>query len=462
MRTPTNQSCRTDFQSVRQNNTDGLEIRPTGTWPSVLPLLSTDYCLLSTPPHRRAFTLVEMLVVLTLIIILASIAVAFVPRTNQRSKTSQAASSLQGWLLIAKQWAKRDQVPTGLRIFPGMTYPNTIAPNSAYRTDVQYIQQPPDYTARIPSQVGAGVGGYLNTVVTTSPLGTTHVMISAPSAVGGQQPVPVPGAVIDLFGGFTSAAPSSSWLVQPGDYLEINGGGPLYGISKVVNSGGLPGGPGDTLVLTSPISIPSGANVNVSYRVIRQPRILPGEPSLLLPQDTAIDTGASFPTRPDVAVPPPLPTPIDILFNPSGTVSLTGGTASGNVVLWVRDVTQDGFVDDQALITVYARSGTIAAYPVDTSTTTTLAANALKSLALGVPSPLTLQSAVGVQSGTYLLIDAGAATQEVVFVSDTPNGNQVNVFAAGTNHGLFNHHNARGSVLVNPYSFALQAATGGM
>ena len=83
--------------------------------------------------RRVALTLVEMLVVMSLVALLAALVVAFVPRLQEHQKANRGAEQLQGWLLIAKQWAKRDGVPTGLRLSPGV---------SGLCTSLQYIQQP--------------------------------------------------------------------------------------------------------------------------------------------------------------------------------------------------------------------------------------------------------------------------------------------------------------------------------
>src|SRR3989442_1738471 len=95
--------------------------------------------------RRRAFTLVEMLVVLALILMLTAVAIAFIPRVTERQKTARGADQLQGWLFIARQWAKRDGRPTGLRIQQGRIYPSAASPNANYRTELQYIQQPAPY-----------------------------------------------------------------------------------------------------------------------------------------------------------------------------------------------------------------------------------------------------------------------------------------------------------------------------
>jgi prepilin-type N-terminal cleavage/methylation domain-containing protein len=390
--------------------------------------------------QRRGFTLIEMLVVLALVLILAGISVAFIPRTNQRSRTVQAADRLQGWLLLAKQWAKRDGVPTGIRIFPGATYPNTISPNGLYCTDLQYIQQPPDYNYRVSYSSGVTMNSVLGNSTSSAPVTQVTVVAptNAPSSYG-----TLLSTAIDLYGGQSNN--SSLWLVQPNDYLEINGGGPLYLITAV----GSGSGTAATLGLNSAATVPTSGNV--SYRVIRQPRILPGEPSLLLPQGAIIDLSLSAASANTAK------TAVDVVFAPSGSV-IGPTTPSGKIILWVRDATQDGLVDDQTLITVYVRTGFIAAHPVDTSSATTLtgtvAANA---------TSITLGSTSGVTAGSALLIDAGpGALYPEVGTAVSISGNNVTL-AYGLKYGHPQPgYTAPVQVYVNPYSFTQDGKSSGM
>lgn len=69
-------------------------------------------------PDRSGFTLVELLVVILLMLVLAALAVLFVPRVNERRKSAIAAEQVQTALLTAKQRAVRDQAPRGVRIQP--------------------------------------------------------------------------------------------------------------------------------------------------------------------------------------------------------------------------------------------------------------------------------------------------------------------------------------------------------
>src|SRR6267154_2106627 len=85
---------------------------------------------------RRGMTLVELLVVMVIMLILATIVVAFAPGFSDAQKVARGADQLQGWLLSARQSARTNRVPTGLRL---------IVSNNVV-TDLLYIQQPPIFT----------------------------------------------------------------------------------------------------------------------------------------------------------------------------------------------------------------------------------------------------------------------------------------------------------------------------
>src|SRR6516165_9458141 len=65
---------------------------------------------------RPAFTLVEMLVVLSIVLLLAILVAVFAPKVSERQKTASAGDRLQGWLVSARSVAKRDRTPTGIRL----------------------------------------------------------------------------------------------------------------------------------------------------------------------------------------------------------------------------------------------------------------------------------------------------------------------------------------------------------
>jgi len=142
--------------------------------------------------------------------------------------------------------------------------------------------------------------------------------------------------------------------VQPGDYLEVQGGGLMYRIVSVTPS---------KLFLdrapATPMAVPTA-----QYRIIRQPRVLAGETTLKLPQDVAIDASLTWKIGGG-----PGGQYTDIMFAPSGRVLNPPGV--DKIILWVRDYTLDSPTQNEpVLISISVQNGYIAAHPVNLSDTT--------------------------------------------------------------------------------------------
>lgn len=311
---------------------------------------------------RRGMTLVELLVVMVIILILATIVVAFAPGFQDAQKVSRGADQLQGWLLMARQWAKKDRVPTGLRLF--------VTNNQV--TDLQYVQQPPTYT--VPFNIGSVPPNFrrLTTLATPSTLqlepATAAGSVLAPGGLG------APPNIGDFSGGSGLLSDRSAWPVQAGDFLVIKGS--IYQVIDFSSSTSPPGPPGECDRVTvatnvNPVLVNgSGTNVFTSdYYFVRGPRPLTGESTLKLPQDVAIIIDSGQPNyRSNVS--PNASGVIDILFSPSGEV--LSPVSSNKVILLIRDVTkpilsQTGSLNilDDTLIAVSSRTGLIAAQPVN-------------------------------------------------------------------------------------------------
>jgi prepilin-type N-terminal cleavage/methylation domain-containing protein len=284
---------------------------------------------------RSGFTLIELIVVLSIILFLATIAALLLPQILERERASQGASQVQGWLMIARGRAIRDQAPRGIRLNLN-TDPASAATNVV---NLQYIEQPEDL---------GGANGWPITAI-NSAAGSASVDFTAADFTN-NDPLGVGGT-------------SDNWLVRAGDYLEIKGGGTMYQITGVANIAGQANGPGNRLVLAStPVAV---TTPTWQYRIIRQPRVLAGEDTLQLPQDVAVDLtlslGCNGATRTALST---FSNSVDILFDRFGNV--TGPAAMfDRMILWVRDTTLDVDNGDQTLIAIGCRSGNIEAHAVN-------------------------------------------------------------------------------------------------
>lgn len=309
---------------------------------------------------RQAFTLVEMLVTVSIFLFLATLTVAFMPKITEKQRATRGASQLQGFLAVAKQWAKRDQSLRGIRLLPGndaacLNPPyrdSTGAVRSDWVHEIQYVDQPPDWSDSTKSLTGTFSG--------------TSYVVTATS-----------GYTIDFFGGF-AATDSSLWPVQVGDYFQWTGTGGTDPNLIVFRVTGV-----TSTTLTCYTTLTTGTSTSgTNWSVIRAPRPRAGEAPLSLPDNVAIDvsTNVSYSNSLGSGVtstgytPPPY---VDILFDPSGAISRWSG-ASDKIQLWVRDISQDPvagttskFNGDQLLITIYVRTGLIAAHPVDVTSSGT-------------------------------------------------------------------------------------------
>jgi hypothetical protein len=297
-----------------------------------------------------------MLVVIVILLVLATLAVMFVPNIQGQQRAAEGGTQLQSWLAIARQRALRDQTAGGIRLLPGATH-------SQWVTEAQYIVQPEDFT-----------GGMLTTL--NPPLVPTPDLYKLVFAF----PVGT-----DLYGG--SPSDPTLWTVQPGDYIELFGSGLVRRVKNILAA--------NVLELVSPVPYPIYTPTG-NYRIIRRPRPLEGADKLTLPTDIAIDLFTNLDGAPPAAPvldPPITGVPVgynnpivpvidpsgnlvgwDILFAPSGRI-IGDQAASSSVILWVRDVTlpiydagTQGIVGTPTLVTIYTRSGLTAAHPVDEST----------------------------------------------------------------------------------------------
>ncbi len=283
------------------------------------------------PRRRNAFTLIELLVVMALILVIFSLGIGYVVFGQDNQHSVSAAQTVTGALLNAKQRARRDGVPTGIRIL--FTTNNGVTQAS----QLQLVQQPGDYNAGL-LQVSAAA---TNTLTFTG---------------------------VDFQGGAAYMGEIDEATIQIGDYFTLNGVPTPHRINAI---SGAVGGP-QTIVMDSPTSLPVAAGA--PYAIIRSPRRLPSEDVIQLPAGVVIDNSTvdgttlcqNLPQRGLIDMNNPAPGQLvsEIVFAPSGAV-VGQGTGADKVLLWLRDSTQPSATAGAPLIlSVQIRTGLIGVYPV--------------------------------------------------------------------------------------------------
>jgi len=316
--------------------------------------------------RRDAFTLIEMMVVIAIILAVAALAAAFAPRVNDNQKMTRAVDNLEQWLLTAKMRAKRDGLSTGLRfvqtqgdinIDPSLKLippgPPTIF------SQFQYIQQPEPLTGGVCLGQSPGPGAYPYTNPTT---GVTNNYTGGLLVSAGGGFVSFVGVDFTL-GGTVGLA---QFLVAPGDYLEVNGGGSYQIASANTNKIQLVN---SAYALALKIDQPT-----TNYRILRQPRILIGEEPLALPDNYAANFGplpGYLPATSGCNVAPGANgiNP-EILFSPSGAV-VGNNAGSTLLVISVWDVPAQIELPDPnrvGVVGIQTRSGFIGAYGLSLGT----------------------------------------------------------------------------------------------
>jgi prepilin-type N-terminal cleavage/methylation domain-containing protein len=313
---------------------------------------------------RRGFTLIELLVVMSLIIVLASLALAISPRVIEDQRTVRGADLTSGWLLVAKQRAVRDQQARGVRL---VVSPDLLNGGSnTLAKEMVYIERPIDYRGgRLISPPSAAIPGY-----------------SDPN-------FPYPTAMVFVAGkDLTNGGPPNEPIVAPGDFLVFDTLETIpYNSHRVWNVIAVAGG---TVVELAAIPIPplfplpqpsvvNGGNpisgmLSTSFRFVRQARPMAGEPKLQLPRDIAVDLNQNIAPAGSAGggggpsflqgVANGAADGLDIMFSPSGQITGSNGI-SGKVILRIRNSSRPSTDGDQLYVVVYTRSGLIATHPVN-------------------------------------------------------------------------------------------------
>lgn len=312
---------------------------------------------------RNGFTLVEMLVVLSIVVVVSVIIIPFIARSNDKDIVPRGARFLQGALMQARSRAQLERTPNGIRLLPTtvVTVGAPLYETLAWSEQFEYIHDPGDF-------IDGFASGPLNPA--GPPPADRTVTINLP-----------PGRQLNQD-------------VLPGDYIEFLGNGQLFQIGGVS---------GNQLLLSRPLAVPLAApSFPTNYRIIRRPRPVPGERPLEMPRGVVVDLTGRF----NDSVPPGdgsgqlsgndrdlgnviwmrgistrfnLANTVDIMFGPSGQV--IGDAAANDIIyFWLHPSAEPngwmlrnpgaslGDAGNQSLVVVYSRSGTTTSYPVNQGT----------------------------------------------------------------------------------------------
>jgi prepilin-type N-terminal cleavage/methylation domain-containing protein len=262
---------------------------------------------LNSARQRPGFTLVEMIVVMSIIGILFAITIALSPRITTSSRITSGTSTTQTSLFTAKSMALRDQFPRGVRLIRESNDPAN--PNYNIVKTLEYLEQP---------------APYVNGVVLSID----------------------PKTLIATFQG----ADFSTGAVLPGDYLDVfdPNAKSLSLITGIISATQL------QLASAPTLTIPPAQ----TYRIVRGPRPMIGEKQVDLPRDIVIDVSQS------VIVPDSVTGQLDILISPTGQVTRSNQTL-GKLMLWVRDANPTRVTGEQYLVVINTKTGLVGTYPVD-------------------------------------------------------------------------------------------------
>lgn len=263
---------------------------------------------------RRGMTLVELLVVMSIMVTFAAITAAFYPSISSDNQIAQTSNKIQNLLVGARQKARRDNNVTGIRFFPDTN--NPIA-----ATQMMLVQKPVDLTG---SSLGANIVFLPPNIISFSD--------------NANNPYPVWG-----FATGEDLIMSNDILVDP---LTSNS-------TKITGKGGA----SNQMLINSVFCTPT-FSTPLNYKIIRQARIVPGEEAIAMPEGYEIFLGANF-SGPKVN---PNDSSIDVCFEKTGAVYQIDFAA--NVYIWVHKTGSTKYSEDDAIIGIQRNSGKVAVFPV--------------------------------------------------------------------------------------------------
>ena len=258
-------------------------------------------------------TLVELLVVMSIMVTFAAMTAAFYPSISSDNQIAQASNKIQNMLVGARQKARRDNNVTGVRFFPDLN-------NSSAATQMMLVQKPVDLTGN-----------------------SLPANLYQPSLPG--------NPTVIQFSTQVWGFPTGEDLIMANDILVdsfTNNSTKITGKGATINQ----------MLINSNFYNPNIDSATLNFKIIRQPRIVPGEEAIPMPEGYEISLGANF-SGPKVN---PSDSSIDVCFEKTGAVYQIDFAA--NVYIWVHKTGSTKYSEDDAIIGIQRNNGKVAVFPV--------------------------------------------------------------------------------------------------
>lgn len=278
-------------------------------------------------------TLVELLVVMSIMLTFAAMTAAFYPSISSDNQIAQASNKIQNLLVGARQKARRDNNVTGVRFFSN----DTLSANQ-----MMLIQKPVDLT-------GSSLGANLY-----------QPYLSAVNPANGQNP----DFTVIQFSTQVRGFATGEDLVMANDILVD----PLTNNSTRITGKGTAT---NQMLIYSNFFNPNinSVNATLNYKIIRQARIVPGEEAIAMPEGyeilfySSILNGIKCISGPNFN-PSDIPTEssIDVCFEKTGAVYQID--FASNVYIWVHKTGSTKYSEDDAIIGIQRNNGKVAVFPV--------------------------------------------------------------------------------------------------
>ena len=281
---------------------------------------------------RSAFTLVELLVAMSIIAALSAIAILAYPAVTNQDKVRSGVELTTSSLKLAQAMAARDGRPRGVRL---LVTANAAKPRPELVTELQLIELPPVF---VPNRTPLATANSLTTdqrvvfTYTIAPAGST----SPPQGTITSRDCRILNLTADeavqIVAGTTLILPTlGSWhkIIAVGTPQPAASAGRFdltvtLEVYPDAQLGAAIGDPNPNTPQTGAVM----AGTFYHFGVYGTARPLLGEKLIPLPTNICIDLGISL---------PPSNASVDILFAPNGQMIRGVNNASGQLFLWVRD-----------------------------------------------------------------------------------------------------------------------------